>query len=260
MLIDAFLFHDEIDVLDIRLNALDKIVDRFVIVEGTTTFSGKPKPSVFIQNYAKFAHFGYKIRHVTAYNMPDGPDRWAREIYQRNCVLSGFLDVPDYARVLVSDVDEIPAPEVLGVALGWDRPMQIGLQNFYYYLNVTTDEFYRGSYVAPAGLIRARGAHELRLLAGRQDPMFDRMDGGWHFSCMGGPDALVHKLESFSHAEFDNAMVKANVPGAIDRLEDFLGRGQCMRVVPIDDLPPYVQRFADSKFRHMLKGEVVNAG
>ena len=44
MIYDCFNFFDEFDLLDIRLNTLDKVVDAFVLVEATVTFTNKKKP------------------------------------------------------------------------------------------------------------------------------------------------------------------------------------------------------------------------
>jgi beta-1,4-mannosyl-glycoprotein beta-1,4-N-acetylglucosaminyltransferase len=40
-IIDCFMFFDEEMLLDLRLNILDKFVDKFVIVESSYTHSGK---------------------------------------------------------------------------------------------------------------------------------------------------------------------------------------------------------------------------
>ena len=42
-LIDCFMYFDEDLVLDIRLNTLDKVVDKFVIAEATRDHAGKEK-------------------------------------------------------------------------------------------------------------------------------------------------------------------------------------------------------------------------
>ena len=46
MVIDCFLFFDEIDLLEIRLNELKDVVDVFVLTESPYTFTGKEKPFV----------------------------------------------------------------------------------------------------------------------------------------------------------------------------------------------------------------------
>jgi beta-1,4-mannosyl-glycoprotein beta-1,4-N-acetylglucosaminyltransferase len=44
MIYDCFMFCDELDLLEIRLHELADLVDKFVVVEGDLTLSGKPKP------------------------------------------------------------------------------------------------------------------------------------------------------------------------------------------------------------------------
>ena len=49
------MFFDEEQVLDLRLNIMDKYVDKFVITEATYMHSGKPKKLLFdINNFSKF--------------------------------------------------------------------------------------------------------------------------------------------------------------------------------------------------------------
>jgi beta-1,4-mannosyl-glycoprotein beta-1,4-N-acetylglucosaminyltransferase len=43
----VFWFFDELELLDLRLHELADVVDRFVLVEATTTFSGAAKPLSF---------------------------------------------------------------------------------------------------------------------------------------------------------------------------------------------------------------------
>jgi beta-1,4-mannosyl-glycoprotein beta-1,4-N-acetylglucosaminyltransferase len=42
-IIDCFIFYNEIDLLNYRLNTLHEVVDYFIIVESTHTFMGKEK-------------------------------------------------------------------------------------------------------------------------------------------------------------------------------------------------------------------------
>ena len=52
---DCFMYFDEDLVLDLRLNYLDKFVDKFVIVESTYNHKGeKRKPLFNINNFKKF--------------------------------------------------------------------------------------------------------------------------------------------------------------------------------------------------------------
>jgi len=59
--IDAVLMSNELDLLEIRLNELDSVVDYFFIVESNATFTGLPKETYFANNRSKFAKFEHKI-------------------------------------------------------------------------------------------------------------------------------------------------------------------------------------------------------
>ena len=52
---DCFMFFDEEMILDLRLNILDKYVDKFIITEATYMHNGRPKKLLFdINKYSKF--------------------------------------------------------------------------------------------------------------------------------------------------------------------------------------------------------------
>ena len=54
---DCFMFFDEEMLLDLRLNIMDKFVDKFVITEATYMHSGKPKKLKFdIKNSVIYQH------------------------------------------------------------------------------------------------------------------------------------------------------------------------------------------------------------
>jgi hypothetical protein len=61
---DCILINDELDILDIRLNTLDSVIEKFVIVESDLTHSGKPKPLHFQENWSRFEKFKDKIIHL----------------------------------------------------------------------------------------------------------------------------------------------------------------------------------------------------
>jgi hypothetical protein len=66
MVYDCFTFFNELDLLEIRLNTLDAVVDKFVIAEATRTHTGKHKDLVFKLNQSRFARFLDKIIYVEA--------------------------------------------------------------------------------------------------------------------------------------------------------------------------------------------------
>ena len=65
--IDCFIYFDEDLLLDLRLNLLNSIVDKFVIVESKITHSGKNKDLQF--DISKFEKFKNKISYHALENM-----------------------------------------------------------------------------------------------------------------------------------------------------------------------------------------------
>lgn len=59
--LDAVLMSSELDLLEIRMNELDSVVDYFLIVESNATFTGLPKETYFTLNRDRFSKFQPKI-------------------------------------------------------------------------------------------------------------------------------------------------------------------------------------------------------
>ena len=116
MVYDCFPFFNELDVLEIRLNVLDEVVDKFVIVEMSKTHTGIDKPFYFEQNKARFKKFLHKIIHIKVDDIPSTENldkvdsAWLLENYQRDQIMRGLKDAKDSDIVLISDCDEIPNP------------------------------------------------------------------------------------------------------------------------------------------------------
>ena len=61
---DCFNFFNEFDLLEIRLNELDDVVDYFVVCESNVTHNGIPKPMFFKENEERFSQFKDKIIYL----------------------------------------------------------------------------------------------------------------------------------------------------------------------------------------------------
>ena len=99
---DCFMFFNELDLLEIRLNTLAPHVHKFVLVESPYTFSGKEKPLYYEKNKndPRFAGFKDKITHII-HDEPVG-DVWEtsilrqRESNQRSSLILGLENIkPD---------------------------------------------------------------------------------------------------------------------------------------------------------------------
>ena len=63
---DSIIFFNELDLLEMRLNILNDVVDYFVVTESPFTVSGNEKPLYYAENKDRFGKFNDKIiHHVT---------------------------------------------------------------------------------------------------------------------------------------------------------------------------------------------------
>ncbi|RLP91699.1 N-acetylglucosaminyltransferase, partial [Micromonospora sp. CV4] len=142
MVYDCFVFYDELDLLEIRLNVLDKVVDKFVIIESKKTFRGTDKPLFYIENTQRYAQFESKIIHVVVEDFPKinwkklRPfSNWDREDYQRNALAKALANCAPEDVIIFSDVDEIPTPEKVTEYLHKPGIKTFYQELYYYYLN-----------------------------------------------------------------------------------------------------------------------------
>ena len=120
-IIDCFIFYNELDLLNYRLNILNDVVDFFIIVEATHTHAGHTKELFFKDNQDMFTKFSSKIIHIVVDDFPhkypdinyDNKEQWINEKFQRNCGVRGVSNFSDNDLLIISDLDEIPDPRVL---------------------------------------------------------------------------------------------------------------------------------------------------
>ena len=72
------MFFDEEMLLDLRLNIMNKYVDKFIITEATYMHSGKPKKLGFDIN--KFS----KFKDIIIYNVIDEPPKDIETVYEHD--------------------------------------------------------------------------------------------------------------------------------------------------------------------------------
>ena len=117
---DCFMYFDEDLLLDLRLNILDKFVDKFVIVESNLTHTGKLKEFKFDIN--KFKKFEKKISYHPIENLLIDKNlkikkNWSQNhlVDQsiRNSISNYITDASDNDWIIISDIDELPNPDII---------------------------------------------------------------------------------------------------------------------------------------------------
>ena len=258
---DCFTYFNEQEILEIRLNTLKDVVDKFVIVESRKTHSGQDKALNFDIN--KFPEFKDKIIYEVFDDYPPFENAWIYENMQRNHifnVLERFCKKDDV--VIISDVDEIPNPETVRYYLKKKTGIMSLEQKFYYYfinmINKTTpkwyfakilrfsdffssknDNNYSYSIYLPKKINQGITPNKIRMM--QNLPVLK--NGGWHFSYLGGIDRIIEKIQNFAHQEFNNAEVlsRENLVKRIQNGDDILGRGYEYRAVKLDKMfPSYI--------------------
>jgi beta-1,4-mannosyl-glycoprotein beta-1,4-N-acetylglucosaminyltransferase len=201
--IDCFIFYNELDMLEFRLEELNDFVDRFVIVESTKTFIGKEKPLIFQDNLKRFEKYLDKITHVIETNMDD-ENPWVNESTQRNAIDKGIksLDLNDNDIVLISDVDEIPDTKTLLELkkTGVGRLLTLRQEMYYYNLTCKFDGVWHFAKAIDYLTYKIYGTPQvIRNCSG--DVVYN---GGWHFSYFGDAEFIKNKINNFSHQEYNS--------------------------------------------------------
>jgi len=198
VIVDCFPFFRELDLLELRLRTLEDVVDRFVIAEALTTHTGAPKPLYFAEHRERFARWNDRIVNLVDRGEPVA-EAWLNEWRQRDLLAEALTDLQPADLVVMSDVDEIPAPDRLGL-----RPQPGELLVFeqylsYYAANFRARERCLGSRAFLAGDFPRWGSmHEIRRIT---EGTIVR-NGGWHFTFLGDRENARTKLLSTPHVEY----------------------------------------------------------
>ena len=278
MIYDCFSFFNELDVLEIRLNTLEKVVDRFVLAESNYTHTGKPKPLYFKENEARFKKFSGRIIHVISPDPADparaGSDvtySWLCENVQRNATIRAIEpQLKDDDILIVSDLDEIPNPTAIGNAIKMKEPVRLRQKFYYYYLNYrccTTPFWDNGSVVISYGDFRNSETYR-RLATGewlnQQENMLPSAtkvrflqgikslrNGGWHFSYIGGIEKVLAKINSIADGYQAQMRNSSSIQECIESGNDINGRGEWFfaEKFDINGFPSAALKFPELAFK-----------
>ena len=213
---DCFLFFNELELLEVRLSEMYDQVDKFVLVEASETFRGKPKPLYFPENRHLFEKYVDKIIHIIISKPFIHDNPWHRERFQRQQIMRGLKDCHRNDIIFLSDLDEIVKndriPEIAkrviskkSDAVVCEQKMYVGHLNRYMMTwNGTTCTSFKKFKSLPVRRMRSLRKMTPRSLSKAGiSRVFLMENAGWHFNSMGGLDRYITKLKSFSHKELD---------------------------------------------------------
>ena len=240
--IDIVTFNNQMELLDLRVNILEDVVDHFYLIEASKTHQGGYKECLLDYDHPK-------VTVVTIEFPEDMTEDWDFENYQRAYPILG-INPTDL--VLTGDLDEIPDPK----AVQWVKENMEQDQVYcfnqplsqYYINNRNIDEEWYGTRGCSGEVYYNLNAQRLRFTDAIRLP-----DAGWHFTYIGGKEAIIKKMT-------ENARHTFSIPEALEVLEermanneDVFGRGFRLETVPIDEsFPEYVCNNQE-KLRHLIK-------
>ncbi len=232
---DCFMFYNEFELLELRLKSLWDVVDYFVLVEADRGHTNIPEPFFFQENKERFKEFLPKIRHIMVkLDLPyKGTGDWSLENAHRNAISEGIKDAAPDDLIFISDLDEIWAPDVLqrinnrqtpvfanyplpatpprfggqrlsvpcqlmvhAVDLLEVSPISMDQQLLYYYFDWAPKQgTWQGTILTKRkNLTTPQDFRNLRTVFPRV------LNGGYHFSWMGGVEKIINKMNSIVDA------------------------------------------------------------
>jgi len=236
---DCFMFFDEEMLLDLRLNILNKYVDKFVITEATYMHSGKSKKLTFDIN--KFSKFKDKIIYNVVDKQPSTLElinkedsneikgsklinnSLKRENYQREMGKLTLDMAEDEDLILINDIDEIPNLDKINFNNINKKLIIFKQKIFCYKFNLQYENLiWHGSkacrkknFISPQWL---RNVRHRKYPFWRFDIVFSNKkynnihyveNGGWHFTNMKSPEDLEKKFLNFlHHQDFESSGLK----------------------------------------------------
>jgi len=223
------MFYDEEMLLDLRLNILNKYVDKFVIAEANYTHNGNPKKLIF--DIEKFSKFKDKIIYFVVDTPPPDISKinekdkekekqskkisnaYKRHIYQLDKIKDGIVDASNDDIIIVSDLDEIPNLKEINFKLINNKLIFFKQKMFYYKLNLFYKSLpWHGSKACKKKYFKS--AQWLQWIKNKKYPkwrvdiLFSRKkyndiyfaeNGGWHFTNIKSPENIEKKMKNFVH-------------------------------------------------------------
>ena len=249
---DVVTYNGEAELFEIRYNILKDSVDEFRVIEFDKTFSGQKKEKQFNQNYPKVKHYfvtedKWKKYENLAWQSPNtlGAEHWKREFMMKESIKDCLTDLDDENIVMVGDCDEIPDMDVV---LKWcHAPFKWKMKVYTYWLNNKSSENFWGFICSPYKFIKNNCLNDLRNNAWKTI-----MEGGWHFTSIGGYDKVKEKLtDSYTDESYATKQVLDNLEDNIKSNKDFLGRDFKYKI----DESEWPQFLKDNKekYKHLLK-------
>ena len=225
MIVDAFIFFNEKELVELRVKYLNDIVDYFLIIEADVTHTGKEKkwnfPEILNTSLKEFSNKIYyhqmkvDLKKAEAEKSPNYKGgtwgrSWRVDTMQRNFLKEAYNKLPSSNDIIIiSDLDEIPSKDKISFIKSCDlkviAPVTFNHALFYLDCNYLTLERWLGSIVITKELM---DKYEPQVFRDLRNRISHFNDAGWSFTSFGGVKKVREKLEAFCHEEYNKEKYK----------------------------------------------------
>jgi len=219
MIVDAFTFLNEKELVELRIKYLNDLIDYFVIIEADVTHTGKPKnwnfPNILNKELKEYSH---KIQYhkmkldLEKAEQEKSPNyvggirgrSWKAENMQRNYIKKACEKFSSNDIIIISDMDEIPSREKVSFIKSCDfktiAPVAFDQSLFHLNCKYLNLERWIGSIVVTKELI---DKYEPQVFRDYKNRVSCFTNAGWSFSSFGGAKRVREKFEAFAHDEYN---------------------------------------------------------
>ena len=229
-IVDGFIFYNELDILEIHLEEVYDVVDHIIIVEGTETFAGNPKPSYFLTNIARFEKYKDKIVHFITDFKEEFPfagktnsssEKWVREDYQRECIKIACqkIQVNSDDIFILTDVDEIPNRNIIrqirNHEIILDNKVYVLEMDLYYYsVEYTVQRKWTHVKVSNFAVLESFPLLKYFRHCWKTESI---QNGGWHLSYFGDVNFIKNKMENYAEEHSPQQKSLAHISDCINK-------------------------------------------
>lgn len=253
MIFDCFIYHNEIELLELRYHLLKDVVDQFVVVESNRTFQGNHREFVCEKSIREIGipldKFKIFTMDFSSYDSPDPRVIRFRERDQRDAVKQYLMNFSDDSFFIISDVDEIINPDIIPYCkkLLYENPSVIIKPSFDFLCETADTRLYLDDKVPVSWKEKAFICLKKHLINNSIDQLRMNMSNvynmypgenqfpwliasnipgfadihGWHFSWMGNRSRQFEKIRSNAFI-VDQLYYKSGLPENLMQIENNL--------------------------------------
>lgn len=210
MIINTLLFNDEFDMLSIFLEISSSYTDKWIILEGNKTFSGKSKDYNLKNNFHKVKKYQDKIILMNL-EIPQNYKDWKCDNFSRISLQNEIDKFSSEDIFIHGDVDEILNPlkikELISCMEEHNKPVATVLDMYIYKFDQKTNRKWQGPVIAKKKMF----INPQQLIKGDQPKKKNRshcvgfdQPAGWHWTWIGDDKRILSKVESCIESQTRN--------------------------------------------------------